>query len=560
MATVAGVADERARGLARVAVGLATGAGIGLPGELALWGLAGGRPDGVDAIEAGDPAQALCDALERALTDGERRRGAHYTPVEVAERVAALALPEGAAPAPVVDPACGGGALLLGAARRLVELGAAPAVVARELLWGADLDPLAAAVTEAAIALWADGVAPEPGHLVGGDTLHGGAATWPAAPPSGFGAVVGNPPFQGQLARTTARSPSETERLRVRFGRDAVGPYVDTAALFLLSGVELAAPGARVVMVQPQSTVAARDAAGVRSALAERARLVDLWAPRQRLFEARVHVCVPVLEVGSGDGPQDWSTLLATARGVPAVDLGSDGRRRRLRRPARLGERAVVSATFRDHYYGLVPHVAEAPDGSLPDHPLVTSGLIGVATCAWGVRPVRFAKRPWSRPMVDVEAARRERARIDGWLDQVLRPKLVVASQTRVLEAAADAGGTWVPATPTLSVVPHDPGELAHLVAAVCAPPAAAWMATRAAGTALSADTVRVSTGLLQALPLPVDDGAWQAAAHHLAAGDLEGYAEAATAMYDLGAGGAAVREWWLPLARTTWLADRAVR
>src|SRR5690606_11293833 len=104
--------------------------------------------------------------------------------------------------------------------------------------------------------------------------LRQGAGVWPDAPTEGFAAVVGNPPFQGQLARATARAVAETEALRARFDA-ALGPYVDTAALFLLVGVELAAPGARVAMVQPQSTAAARDAGAVREALAGRAALVD---------------------------------------------------------------------------------------------------------------------------------------------------------------------------------------------------------------------------------------------------------------------------------------------
>src|SRR5690606_20835887 len=117
----------------------------------------------------------------------------------------------------VVDPACGGGALLLAAGRRLVAVGASPAVVARELLWGADLDPLAVAVTETAIALWSGGTPPAPGHVVVGDTLRRGRDVWPDMPGQGFDAVVGNPPFQGQLARKTARQPGDPE-LRARFG------------------------------------------------------------------------------------------------------------------------------------------------------------------------------------------------------------------------------------------------------------------------------------------------------------------------------------------------------
>ncbi len=493
-------ASERAGVLARVAVSLAGGAGVALPDSLLLWHLAGERPV-APARPSSDPGQELGDELERLLDELARRRGAHFTPPAVADRVAVMAIDQ---PGRVADPACGGGAMLLAAGRRLVELGAQRDVVARDLLWGADLDPIAAATTEAAIALWS-GTAPAPGHVVAGDTLSDGSAVWPTGAPqdhrawtprSGFDAVIGNPPFQGQMARDTVRSPADAARLTERFG-GAVAAYVDTAALFLLAGVELARPGGRVALIQPQSTVASRDASGVRAALTERARLVDLWAPTERLFTAKVHVCVPVLQVGSQTGwpslgagavrgragvsasDRVWTDRLADARGVPPVDL---------RPVATVGEMATVVAGFRDEYYGLVPHVREALGD--PVAPLVTSGLIDIGTSRWGTRPARFAKRTWDRPEVDLAALRAGDARIGIWVDRVRRPKVLIASQTRLLEAVADVRGTWVPSTPVVSALPHQPEDLARLVALLCSPPASAWAARRAVGTALSARRV----------------------------------------------------------------------
>jgi hypothetical protein len=557
---------DRAHRISERARALAAGCDVPLPGDLRLWALAG---DGGWLVDTGaadggtgaDAAWALVAVMEGSLSTAERRRGAHYTPREVAVQVAGRALPDSAPAGPVVDPACGAGALLLGVADRLVALGRDRADVARHLLYGADLDPLAVAVAETAITIWSGGVPPSAGHLVVGDPLRSGGSAWPATPSEGFAAVVGNPPFQGQLATSTARTAEEAERLRERFGA-AVGPYVDTAALFLLVGLELAAPGGRIAMVQPQSTAAARDAGPVRMELARRARLVELWAPPERLFAARVHVCVPVLEVGEGDGRSDWSAEIAATRGTPPVDLG---RRRQGADPERLAGRARVLASFRDHYYGLVPHVTEAPatgaDGDRSAHPLVTAGLIDVGRCGWGEQPVRFAKRSWARPVVDVDAVRASSRRLDGWLDVVLAPKVVVASQTRVVEAAADTDGSWVPSTPTISILPHDPSALPGLLATVCSPPASAWVAARAAGSALSVDTIRVTRGLLEALPLPLDAEAWTEAAEALLAGDLEAFAEAATAMYRLDR--ATAREvlgWWRPRARSAWLPEGALR
>ncbi|MGV3760120.1 MAG: N-6 DNA methylase [Actinomycetota bacterium] len=565
---------ERARGLATLAEELAHDIDVELPAGLRLWGEAAAhaptgrragrrpRPRMVDrrVAEGSDRAPwVLVAAMEATLPPVERERGAHYTPEQVAERVARAALPDAAGP--VVDPACGAGALLLAAADRLAAAGCSRAEIAQDLLYGSDIDPLVVAVAEAAVALWSGGTVPAGGHLVVGDALLAGRALWPAAPSPGFAGVVGNPPFQGQLSRATARSPADAAVLRDRFGDAAVGAYVDTAALFLLAGVELAAPGGRVAMVQPQSTVASRDAGPVRVELARRARLVELWAPSERLFAARVHVCVPVLEVGEGDERTDWSTALAGARGTPSVDLVR--RRRGAAVPERLADRARLLASFRDHYYGLAPHVVDAP-ATPPGpggHPLVTAGLIDVGRCRWGERPVRFARRTWERPLVDVEAVRASSRRLDGWLGVVLAPKVVVASQTKVLEAAADLDGRWVPSTPTISVVPHDAAEVPRTLAAVCSPPASAWAATRAAGTALSADTIRVTRGMLEDLPLPSDPAAWAEAAEALLAGDLDTFASSATAMYRLDRASARdVLDWWRPRARSAWLPEGALR
>jgi hypothetical protein len=561
---------HRARELARVAAGLAAGAGIDLPGDLDLWELAGGRPAAVDPVPSPDPAAALGVALEARLTASERGRGAHFTPAAVADRLVHLALPEvdRRRPPAVCDPACGAGAVLLAAGRRLVAAGLPARTVARDLLWGADLDPLSAAVTAASLALWSGGSAPAAGHVVGGDPLHRGAETWSSVPHGGFGAVVGNPPFQGQLARATVRGRDGTARLRERFGRSAVAPYVDTAAVFLLAAVDLAAVGARVVLVQPTSVVASRDASGVRAVLAGTAAPVSIWAPGDRLFDAAVHVCVPVLVVGHRSSGE-WATLVATDRGVPTVRLA--GRRR-------LGDVADLVAGFRDEYYGLVPHVREGaiaiaiaiagasasastggrpddgPADRSPDLPaaLVTSGLIDVGRLAWGSRPARFAKQRWQAPVVDVAGVASSGGRVAGYVHRVRRPKVLVATQTRVLEAVADPGGAAVPVTPVISVVPGAPEDVPAIEALLSSPVVSAWVAARTVGTGLSTGSMRPTAGLLADLPLPDDDETWQRGTDGFEAwrtqgGDPGRWAETLAAAHGVAdAPAAAALEWWL--------------
>jgi N-6 DNA Methylase len=549
---------NRARTVAAAAVRLATATGRRLPDDLRLWALAEGRPQVDDAVggpTVAEPALAGADlaaALEAATGPDQRRaNGLHVTPRWLADRLVARAL-EGLGVAPAVtvcDPACGGGAFLVAAARRLHRRGADRRRVVRHLLWGADIDPVGLAVAEAALALWA-GEVPPAGRLVVADALADGGDIWPDRPAAGFHVVVGNPPFQSQLGRATARTPEQQAQLRERYG-PAVRAYTDAAWLFLLAGCDLARPGGRVALVEPQSLVGARDAGAVRFAVDERARLIDLWVDERPVFAASVRVCAPVLEVRprrrSGE-PNPWAERLADAVGIPRVRTPSTGT---------IGDLAQVIAGFRDEYYGLVPAVRERAPGDEATAPLVTSGLIDWLGCSWGRRPARFAKRTWRAPVVDLaeleitggHAARR-------WVARARVPKVLVATQTRIVEAAVDATGSWVPSVPVVSLVPHDSADLWRVAAAVVSPAATAWLLGRAPGTALARGALKVAAPELLALPLPADRAAWDraaAAVHDLATGTASPetcgrFLEAAAAAY---ATPPSLTDWWRERARS---------
>ena len=475
-----------------------------LAADLQIWRLAGMRPP--TARPGTRPAPTLPvrtipttastrrpwsapRSRPRPTTAGGAPRACTSRPGWLADDLVARALPgpgesAGHPSGPTVcDPACGGGAFLLAAARRLHLLGLDRRRIVRDLLWGADIDPVGLAAAEAVLALWA-GEGPPPGRLVAADPLVGGAGAWPAPPAAGFDAVVGNPPFQNQLGRATARSDDDRRGLRARYGA-AVRAYTDTAWLFLLLGCDLVRPGGRVVLVQPQSVVAARDAAAVRDAVADRADLRDLWLDGGRVFAAAVRVCAPVLErraappPGRPEGPTpagEWGRAWAQAAALPAIDLvtataGADT----------LGARAAVLAGFRDQYYGLAGAVCEREElaEGVPVAPLVTSGALDWAASSWGERPVRYARRRWHAPVVDLDRLMATPPVARRWVARCRAPKLVVGTQTRVVEAAVDAGGTWVPSVPALAVVPHDPDDVWRLAAAVLAPAATAWLAHR---------------------------------------------------------------------------------
>ncbi len=483
--------------------------------------------------------------MHEALLDGghRHRHGVHYTPRPDADGVIVEAVRGWDHPdAPLVrHPAVGSGAFLLAAARWFANRGPDRRRIVADLLWGVDRDPLAVEVPEASLWLWPaeDGDPARCGPLVVGDALVTLGHAWPDRPDAGFDLVVGNPPFGSQLSTATSPRPEDTERLRVALGQGVHG-HADTATVFLLAGMALTRPGGRVSMLAPESFLAARDAGPARRAALAEADLVSLWVADEPVFPGTpVRVCAPVLhrrpraelsraeaEAGAGarvrvrvtTGPSvtiagewpfdartpTWAPLTASARGVPDVsDWHTAGT---------LSDRSHATAGFRDQYYGLVPHVLEAaelPRGEAAT-PLVTSGLVDPLTSHWGRRPARFAKRRWSDPAVDLDALATSDPALARWVAERRVPKVVVAAQTRVVEAWVDAEGSAVPSVPLIAVTPRasDP-DLWCVAAVLLAPPVTAWALTHHGGAGLAADTVKLSARQVLDVPLPADRDAW---------------------------------------------------
>jgi hypothetical protein len=181
-----------------------------------------------------------------------------------------------------------------------------------------------------------------------------------------------------------------------------------------------------------------------------------------------------------------------------------------------LGDIATATAGFRDQYYGLVGHVREAANGpadaglAAGEAALVTAGLVGPAECAWGERPARFARRWWQRPVVDLRSLEAD-PRLAAWVRDRLVPKVVVAAQSRVIEAAVDGAGRWCPSVPVIAVVPRDGSRqsLARVLAVLGAPATTAHALRHHGGAGLSADALRIPARALLRLPLPADERCW---------------------------------------------------
>ncbi len=491
---------------------------------------------------------------------GDRKRGgAYYTPPDVVAHLLDLALDplldacgdtvERVRSLRILDPAAGSGNFLSAAGeriqRRLEALGVphsdAATTAYGECLVGIDVDPTAVDICVTSLAHASHGTVTEQrltDRIICADALDLVAeaeglfsSIWRALTErvdavDGFDLVIGNPPFLSQLASTTTRTEEYSARLRERFGH-AVGGLTDTAVLFLLLAVEAAKPDGGVVsLIQPISVLSARDAGNARRELLARAAMRAAWICEDKVFDASVRVCAPVLVRGramdeiellhnrefapAGSVPSStladgtWSTLLASAKGVPDRELRSAG-----------SVRDVASATadFREQYYGLrgcVVDLADADDSAFP--PLITSGLLDPAHVLWGHRSTKFDKVTYEHPRVDIS---RLEPRLQEWARTRLRPKLMLATQTKVLEAYVDSTGRFLPSVPIVTITANDIADLWRLGALLCSPPVTLFAARRHLGAALSSEALKLGASDVLGLPLPTDRDAWTAAAEH---------------------------------------------
>jgi SAM-dependent methyltransferase len=536
------------------------------PGQLDLFGVESLQREssGCTELSPVDPelaAHRVGERHERRLElAGERKRGgAYYTPPDIVAHLLDLALEpmldacgesvERIRALRVLDPACGSGNFLSAAGdrirRRLEALGAPPSDAAAtaygECLVGIDVDPAAVELCVASLANSSHGTVPAnrlKARIACADALGLVAEAeglfssgWRSLTEAigacdGFDLVIGNPPFLSQLAVETARSDDYSARLRQRFG-PAVAGLTDTAVLFLLLAVDAAKRNGGVVcLIQPISVLSARDAAVARVAILARAGMRAAWLCEDKVFDASVRVCAPVFVRGGTTADVEllhnrafasagsvavsalskgtWSALLAATKGVPDRKLRSAGTVRDI---------ASAMADFRDQYYGLrgsVVDLAVADDSAFP--PLITSGLLDPAQVLWGRRSTKFDKVTYECPRVDVN---RLEPRLQEWARGRLQPKLMLATQTKVLEAFVDSAGRFLPSVPVVTVTANDVEDLWRLGALLSSPPITSVAAQRHLGAALSADALKLGASDVLGLPLPVDREAWTVAAEH---------------------------------------------
>ena len=476
-----------------------------------------------------------------------KEQGSHYTPPGLVAWILDHALTVCPTPRAVLDPACGAGNFLVAAAERLIAAGIPATHVLADRIAGIDLDGDAVQLCRARLQdlLPADASPAERARVEAGILAHvvvGDAFAQPLAKAVGIATldvIVGNPPFLNQLEVATAATRPRAAAIAERTG-GVVGGYADAAVAFLIDACRSVSERGVVGFVMPQSFLASKDARIARDWLAASMRPCAIWTADERLFDgASVRVAAVVAERAPGldagplfpwsvrrsfgpefavDAPvssdrlasgEPWSALFADLRGVPELVA---------HRGATIGSVAVATADFRDQFYGLRGAVLDRRESDDALHPrLVTTRHIDLACCRWGERPVKLLGARIEAPRADRLALAASDA-MQSWMRARLVPKVLVATQTRVMEAVVDERGAWLPVVPLIATTLREEAradgvDLWMLAAAVASPVVAAEAARLSYGAALSAHAIKLSAKQLLAMPLPIDREAWQESA-----------------------------------------------
>ncbi|MEY2795640.1 MAG: hypothetical protein RIR10_1356 [Planctomycetota bacterium] len=489
---------------------------------------------------------------QRARGGVSRRKalGAHYTPPALVDHLihealhGVRALKEFGS---FLDPACGSGNFLVAMAKEWARRTKEPiSDVLLNRVYGIDVDGEAVRLAREALlallpartstALRARVVRALELHVINGDALDVDVRARLGA--SEFGVVLGNPPFLSQLKRGTAASRARARAVSVAT-HGVVRRYADGATAFLLVGLECLKPRGRLAFVMPISFLSAGDAGAARARTREIAALRAIWSAHEGFFtDANVRVCAVVMErdgVSHGRGAASsgrqkstsvrrafgaefeplpscawspstrdstWSPLLAEAFGAPRAAM-------QMTEGESLGSFASATADFRDQYYGLQSALMDDPRAVAP---LVTTKHIDFACNRWGTCDVRIFRNARRHPAVDVEALSQQ-PKMRAWLEQRRTPKVLVATQTKIMEAWVDEKGLAVPLVPLLTVVPRRAADLWKVAAAIASPVVAARAVALYAGSALSSGAIKLSAKQLLAMPVPRDIMLWNESA-----------------------------------------------
>jgi hypothetical protein len=369
-----------------------------------------------------EPQSAFFD---RALTVDEREKTAsYYTPPGLAQLVVDDVLgpwlenqcPEAPEQVRVLDPACGSGAFLIAAYRRLLRYFAE--LRGRDLtseereeilltcIYGADVDARALGLAQVQLLEEAHvrGRLPVLGdNLIPGDSLpappghdpQDGAVNWSAvvAATAGFDIVVANPPFGASIKLPGRVEVADLQQVRQLYPEVYAG-HADYAYVFAALSLRLLRDNGAVGFVLPRTVLDSPSGLSLRKLLSEVGVTSVVDFRGGKLFDISAYVCTVVTGAGRSvevasviDSRTDGRLLIQDA----AVDTGGSLRRRK-----------VPSSAFRRHVDKGWSEFRLRWDLSLCDE--IGVGVTPLVPPDDGKRMARFGTKPAALTRFVVEA------------------------------------------------------------------------------------------------------------------------------------------------------------
>lgn len=260
--------------------------------------------------------------LER-MSLAEKRAGGHvYTPAHLVTFILEQARYHEVAGDPdaiLLDPACGGGAFLVGAvvaiAERFRSSGVTPERgegrlrfirAVEDTLWGVDVDANACALARTSVAHAVAHLSPGPlpegffgRNILQADFLTSTLESLAPKRREELAFVVGNPPY----VSATRISAVYKRELRDRF--ETAGGRLDLYTVFLERSLALLRVGGRLAMVTPDKYLVSHSAAALRSYIARNGavRRIARFRSHKVFHDAATVPCVTVVERGGKPGP-----------------------------------------------------------------------------------------------------------------------------------------------------------------------------------------------------------------------------------------------------------------
>lgn len=220
--------------------------------------------------------------------DGDKLRGGYYTSREVVAWLCAWAIR--ATTDRVLEPSCGDGAFLVGAAERLFELGAPIPAVAKNLIGIeiiADEANRAREQLRQRLGLRADNIVKTSDFF----------AWWQETERPVVDVVIGNPPF---IRYQTFPEPHRSQAMQIMAGLGLTPNRLTNIWVpFVAAAASSLRPGGRIALVLPAELLQVTYAAQLRSFLTDRFRRIDIVACNELFFDNAEQEVVLLLADGA---------------------------------------------------------------------------------------------------------------------------------------------------------------------------------------------------------------------------------------------------------------------